>query len=1049
VLGDYELVGELGRGGMGVVYLARQRSLGRLVALKLLPAALAGDAAALARFRREVRALARVDHPNVVKVLASGTLPDGQPYYAMEYVAGCDLEQLWQELSGGAAAAETAKLGTSTWASAVRSASRKKRAQAAKQSGDGAGAPPGLPPLPPDPPELPEEPGGYVRRVAEVGRDAAKAVQAAHDAGLVHRDVKPANLMLTADGGRVVLMDFGLAKAAGMTLSASRQGGLLGTLRYAAPEQLAAATLGVGPAADVRGLGVTLWELLTRRRLFADAQDERQLAALVHDADVPPLRSVDRSFDRDLEAIVARATERRASERVPSAGRLAEYLQLYLDGRPLPIRPPGVRELAWRWLRSHRGPVAAAAAGLAALLLGVTLVVVVVAQMQGADSVVAAPVDESRKLLQGTREVTSVGELVARCAEARAAANRAVQLAQGRFVSEGMRREAAEALADAEEALDASRRDEELLNRLLDVTTPRETHNYARDDSGHMLPLAEPTEEEQYQIAFRAWGLDVDATPAGQAAGKLAERPDVVRTAVAAGLDGWAALRRRTGQGDWRRLGDLAARTDPDTSPGRAELRTLLGGDALRSEAVAAAARAIGPGFGPLGALATLAPGPGLARLREQVRRRESTPSPAVLLLARALQEAGDGPGAERLLRAAARVHPREAALWGALGRLLEGGAAPDWAGAVECYQAARVANPALGVKLAEALANAGRAGEGVALLQDLVRERPGVPDLRCYLGNALKEQGRVKEAEAEYRAALRLKPDLPEARNNLGVALSDQGRVKEAEAELRAALRLRPDLPEAHNGLGNALKDQGRVKEAEAEYREALRLRPDYPEARNNLGFLLRAQGRFAESLAEFRRGHELGSRQPGWSYPSAEWVREAERLVTVDAALTAALRAGSAPADARQAAEFAQMCLEYRNRTAAAARFFAEAFADAKVAADLRAQRRYNAARAAALAAAGKGLDATRLPAKARTTLRRQALAWLRADLTVWEQFAGNPQARATIQQTLRHWQEDTDLAALRDPGALVALPADEREAWQALWADVDRLLTAAGGR
>src|SRR5262249_58527737 len=98
-VGDYEILGEIGRGGMGVVYLARQVSLGRLVALKMLPADLAGDEVALARFRREVRALVRCDHPHIIKVLASGTLPDGRLYYSMEYVPGCDLDLVWQELA--------------------------------------------------------------------------------------------------------------------------------------------------------------------------------------------------------------------------------------------------------------------------------------------------------------------------------------------------------------------------------------------------------------------------------------------------------------------------------------------------------------------------------------------------------------------------------------------------------------------------------------------------------------------------------------------------------------------------------------------------------------------------------------------------------------------------------------------------------------------------------------------------------------------------------------------------------------------------------------
>src|SRR5207244_6968708 len=128
-LGDFEVLGEIGRGGMGVVYLARQLSLGRLVALKMLPADLAGDEAALARFRREVRALARCDHPHIVKVLASGTLPDGRLYYAMEYVPGCDLEKVWQEVSGSKQPGDTSSLSSSTWARAVLSASRKQRSQ--------------------------------------------------------------------------------------------------------------------------------------------------------------------------------------------------------------------------------------------------------------------------------------------------------------------------------------------------------------------------------------------------------------------------------------------------------------------------------------------------------------------------------------------------------------------------------------------------------------------------------------------------------------------------------------------------------------------------------------------------------------------------------------------------------------------------------------------------------------------------------------------------------------------------------------------------------
>ncbi|MCE9546422.1 MAG: protein kinase [Planctomycetia bacterium] len=390
IMGDYEILAEIGRGGMGVVYLARQRSLGRLVALKMLPADLADDEIALARFRREIRHLARCEHPNIVKVLGSGTMDDGQLYYTMEYVPGSDLELVWRELSGSHRHGDASSLGSTSFARAILSASRKRREAATRAAGKSstatgsggtaAGAAAGLEGIPelalPPLPELPshaEDPGGYVRRVVALMRDAARALQTVHEQQIVHRDIKPSNLMLTPDGARVVLMDFGLAKGQSVAPSITRQGGLQGTLRYAAPEQLAAAKLKVGPAADVRGLGVSMWELLTRKRLFEEANDEIQLATMVYDTDVPRLRSVDTSLDRDLEAIVSRATERRAADRIQSAGELADYLDLYLEGKPLPIRPPSTAEMVGRWIRGHRPLVASASA--AVLLVLITAVV--------------------------------------------------------------------------------------------------------------------------------------------------------------------------------------------------------------------------------------------------------------------------------------------------------------------------------------------------------------------------------------------------------------------------------------------------------------------------------------------------------------------------------------------------------------------------------------------------------------------------------------------------------------------------------------------------
>ena len=223
----------------------------------------------------------------------------------MEYVPGADLEQIWSELAAQTGTEPAARLGSTTFARAVHTASGKQRQATASryQSSAPAGtAPPSeqsvppatethdktseveqrIPrlPLPPLPslPSVTEDPGSYIRCIVTLMRDVALALQAVHDQGIIHRDVKPANLMLTPDGSRVVLMDFGLAKGQDTTLDASRQGGLLGTLRYAAPEQRSSPRVEIRPAADVYGLGVTMWELLTRHRLFEDAEDDKQLA---------------------------------------------------------------------------------------------------------------------------------------------------------------------------------------------------------------------------------------------------------------------------------------------------------------------------------------------------------------------------------------------------------------------------------------------------------------------------------------------------------------------------------------------------------------------------------------------------------------------------------------------------------------------------------------------------------------------------------------------------------------------------------------------------
>jgi hypothetical protein len=200
------------------------------------------------------------------------------------------------------------------------------------------------------------------------------------------------------------------------------------------------------------------------------------------------------------------------------------------------------------------------------------------------------------------------------------------------------------------------------------------------------------------------------------------------------------------------------------------------------------------------------------------------------------------------------------------------------------------------------------------------------------------------------------------------------------------------------------------------------------------------------------YRRGHELGTSQTGWRYPSAQRVAEAERMAALAARLPALLKGKDRPEDVTERLTLAQMCRNAK-RHAAAARFWAEALAaDPTLGDDRQAGHRYNSACAAALAAAGEGTDDPKPDKAARAQLRGLALDWLRAERAAWAKVlnAGDVQARSLVQRTLEHWRADRDLVGVRDPGGLAKLPETERGAWRSLWAEVDALLARAqGGR
>jgi tetratricopeptide (TPR) repeat protein len=469
-----------------------------------------------------------------------------------------------------------------------------------------------------------------------------------------------------------------------------------------------------------------------------------------------------------------------------------------------------------------------------------------------------------------------------------------------------------------------------------------------------------------------------------------------------------------------------------------------------------------------------------VAEYREALRLKPDSPD-AHINLGNVLQDQGQLAEAVAEFREALRLEPDEPVTHNNLGNALSAQGKVTEAVA-EFREALRLKPDYLEahINLGDALSEQGKLPEAVAEYREALRLRPNYPAAHTHLGIALASQGKLAEAEAEFREAARLKPDDPKAHAILGNVLAAQGKLPEAVAQYRAALRLKPDDPNAHYGLGNALSDQEKWSEAVAEYREALRLKPDFPQAHYNLGNTLRHQGKLPEALTQYRealrlkpdhaeahcnlghalidlgqfrpaldflrRGHELGQKQPGWRYPSAAWVKQAERYVALEALLPRVLSGDERPTD-DEWADLCQVC-SWTHRPAAAARIYTAFFAEQPT---LVPRYRSLAARAAARGGCGDG-DGAQLDGRERARLRSQARTWLAADLAFLTRLVDNPpdaKARERVQQALRHRQQDADLTGVRHPWALWRLPADERRAWQQLWADVNALLHKAAAK
>jgi serine/threonine protein kinase/tetratricopeptide (TPR) repeat protein len=340
-LGDYEILGEIARGGMGVVYKARQKSLGRVVALKMIKAGELADDEEVQRFKSEATAAAKLDHPHIVPIYEVGQ-ESGRHYFSMGYVEGESL------------------------AHRIRTS-----------------------PLAP-------------REAAELVRTIAEAVAYAHAQGVIHRDLKPSNVLLDKEG-RPRVTDFGLAKQIGADSGLTATGQVMGTPSYMPPEQAAGRVDQVDARSDVYSVGAILYQCVTGRPPFQSANVAETIRQVLEQDPVSP-RALNPAVDRDLETICIKCLGKDPAQRYATASALAADLDHFLAGEPISARPVSRLERAWRWSRRNR-TIASLTAALTVLLISTTIGSVIVAftqrrLRQQADANAAVARDQSQHALK-------------------------------------------------------------------------------------------------------------------------------------------------------------------------------------------------------------------------------------------------------------------------------------------------------------------------------------------------------------------------------------------------------------------------------------------------------------------------------------------------------------------------------------------------------------------------------------------------------------------------------------------------------------------------
>jgi tetratricopeptide (TPR) repeat protein len=836
-IGDFRIVREIGRGGMGVVYEVEQVSMERRVALKVLSPAITGTAQAVKRFQREAKAAGKLHHTNIVPIHAMGQ-HGGYWYYAMELVHGRPLSRVIADLRAAShPPTEESLAGVD--------------GDAAPATGTGARS--------------------YYVRLAGMFAGVAEALHLAHHEGIIHRDIKPSNLLLDADG-TLKIVDFGLALMAEgggppMTLT----GDLLGTPVYMSPEQAMAKRIVIDHRTDVYSLGATLYEVLSLRPPF-EGDNLHDICSQIITKDPILPRRANRRVPRDLETIVLKAMEKDRDKRYQSAGEMARDLRRFADGAAIQARRIGLAGRCARRVKRHKVRSAMAAGLLVATVVAILLGWQLAAGLRewrlqryerlltrGESSLFAAigTASPSSRATDADSPVSSTD------ADARERARRAFT-------------EAIEVLAERPEAywLRALVPGTELERRLADVAAARE-RGLGMGTSlrlrAHLLALAGEREracDVVAQASGHAPQSDMDLYLEARILDREGSREEAMRT-----------LGRILDDGNAERIVRFLAHRY------RVEARWAMRDFAGALEDLMALR-----GMGDDGARTRV----GIAAAWQRLDRAEVAETKFQALLEEARR--GDGPGPwVRLCRAC-----RAAEEWDWLERAASEaaarfeGAPAVLAASAEALEHKRLwadalalAEKAIGLARDDVslhalkgrlLAKSGRAKEALKVYVEALGIAPRFAGIYNDRGVALSRLGRRSHAIESYERALELEADFALAHENLGLELLDEHDNEGALASFDRALELEPYQANTWRRRGIALAALDRFAEALAAYDRALELDPEFALAHNNRGIVLCKMGRHAEGLLAFEQAIRIDAEEPTFQASKAGALNELE---------------------------------------------------------------------------------------------------------------------------------------------------------------------------